>query len=67
MLEVRDLKKSSGDRQTLDGANLIVKGGKILCIVGPSGTGKTTLLRCITGLETPDSDEFFINDRRFNP
>ena len=67
MLEVRDLKKSFGDRQILDGVNLTVKDGEILCIVGPSGAGKTTLLRCITGLETPDSGEFFINGRRFDP
>lgn len=67
MLEVRDLKKSFGDRQILDGVNLTVKDGEILCIVGPSGAGKTTLLLCITGLETPDSGEFFINGRRFDP
>ena len=67
MLEVRNLKKSFGDRQILDGVNLTVKDGEILCIVGPSGAGKTTLLRCITGLETPDSGEFFINGRRFDP
>ena len=35
MLEVRDLKKSFGDRQILDGVNLTVKDGEILCIVGP--------------------------------
>ena len=42
MLEVRDLKKSFGDRQILDGVNLTVKDGEILCIVGRSGAGKTT-------------------------
>jgi len=52
MLEVRNLKKSFGDRQILDGVNLTVKDGEILCIVGP---------------ETPDSGEFFINGRRFDP
>lgn len=67
MLEVRNLKKSFGNRQILDGVNLTVKDGEILCIVGPSGAGKTTLLRCITGLETPDSGEFYIDGRRFNP
>ena len=58
MLEVKNLKKSFGNRVILDDVNLTVKDDEILCIVGPSGAGKTTLLRCITGLDTPDSGEF---------
>jgi phospholipid/cholesterol/gamma-HCH transport system ATP-binding protein len=38
--------------------------GKIVAIMGPSGTGKTTLLRLITGLLKPDSGEIIVNDRR---
>lgn len=67
MLEVRNLKKSFGSRQILNGVNLTVQDGKILSIVGPSGAGKTTLLRCITGLEKPDSGEFLIDGRPFDP
>jgi polar amino acid transport system ATP-binding protein len=40
MLEVQELKKSFGGRQILDGVDLTVKDGEILCIVGPSGAGK---------------------------
>ena len=44
MLEVKNLKKSFGNRVILDDVNLTVKDDEILCIVGPSGAGKTTLL-----------------------
>lgn len=67
MLEVKNLKKSFGDRVILDDVNLTVKDDEILCIVGPSGAGKTTLLRCITGLDTPDSGEFLMDGQPFDP
>ena len=67
MLEVKNLKKSLGDRVILDNVNLTVQDDEILCIVGPSGAGKTTLLRCITGLDTPDSGEFLMDGKPFDP
>lgn len=67
MLEVKNLKKSFGNRVILDNVNLTVKDDEILCIVGPSGAGKTTLLRCITGLDTPDSGEFLMDGKPFDP
>lgn len=67
MLEVKNLKKSFGNRQILDGVNFTVKDGDILTIVGPSGAGKTTLLRCITGLEAADSGTFIIDGKDFDP
>lgn len=67
MLEVKNLKKSFGNRVILDDVNLTVKDDEILCIVGPSGAGKTTLLRCITGLDTPDSGEFVMDGKPFDP
>ena len=67
MLEVKNLKKSFGNRVILDDVNLTVKDDEILCIVGPSGAGKTTLLRCITGLDTPDSGEFLMDGKPFDP
>ena len=67
MLEVKNLKKSFGNRVILDDVNLTVKDDEILCIVGPSGAGKTTLLRCITGLDTADSGEFLMDGKPFDP
>ncbi len=52
MLKIRGLKKSFGSNQILKGVDLDIMEGEIVVIVGPSGGGKTTLLRIITGLET---------------
>ena len=67
MLKVTNLKKSFNGRQILDGINFTVKDGEILCIVGPSGAGKTTILRCLTGMEQADSGEFSLDDKPFDP
>ncbi len=44
--------KRFGDRTILDGVSTTVQAGEIVCFIGPSGTGKSTLLRCVNGLET---------------
>jgi len=51
---VSDIHKSFGATKVLGGVDFSLEQGKVLSIIGPSGGGKTTLLRCITGLETPD-------------
>lgn len=55
MLELHDLKLSYGNSPILKGVNLSVKRGDVVSIIGPSGTGKTTLLRCINYLAKPNS------------
>lgn len=55
VLEVIGLNKSFREKQILKDINFQLKKGEILAIVGPSGAGKTTMLRCINGLETCDS------------
>ncbi len=60
-LVVRDLHKSFGDQKVLDGINLEVKPGEIFVIMGPSGSGKSVLLKHLIGLETPDTGEILIN------
>lgn len=54
MLEVRGLKKTFGEHTVLDGVDLQVSQGEVVAIIGPSGTGKSTLLRCINLLEMPE-------------
>jgi L-cystine transport system ATP-binding protein len=55
MLELKNLKLSYGSTQILNGVDLSVKRGDVVSIIGPSGTGKTTLLRCINHLAKPAS------------
>ena len=61
MLELKNISKKFKDRQILENFNLIVEENKVLAIVGPSGGGKTTLLRMLAGLEKIDSGEIVYN------
>jgi polar amino acid transport system ATP-binding protein len=62
-LEITGLTKRFGDHAALDGLDLHVPGGKVLVLVGPSGGGKSTLLRVLGGLETPDEGKVLIRDQ----
>lgn len=66
MLELKNIKKSFSGRKILDGISLKVTDGEIMCIVGQSGGGKTTLLRCISGLERIDEGEMILDGRKFD-
>ena len=59
MIETVDLCKSFGDLQVLKGINEHVSQGEVVSIIGPSGGGKSTFLRCLNMLETPDSGQIF--------
>lgn len=61
MLELRNISKKFGDKRILKDFNLIVPEKQVLAIVGPSGGGKTTLLRMLAGLETIDSGQVIYN------
>lgn len=62
MLKVVGLEKSFGNNKVLKGVDLEINEGEITVIVGPSGGGKTTLIRCISGLTMPDSGTIEINN-----
>ena len=62
MVTVRDLDMTFGDRKVLHGINLNVDSGEILAIMGSSGGGKTTLLRCISGLIEPTKGEILVDN-----
>jgi polar amino acid transport system ATP-binding protein len=53
MVEAIDVRKHYGDNQVLRGINLTVEEGEVVCLIGPSGGGKSTFLRCINHLEQP--------------
>ena len=55
MLKVENLNKSFGDKKVLINLNLEIEKKSIVMITGQSGVGKTTLIRCLCGLETYDS------------
>ena len=60
-LVVRGLHKSFGEQKVLDGIGFEVRSGEIFVIMGPSGSGKSVLLKHLIGLETPDAGEILLN------
>lgn len=63
MLEVLGLKKCFGDNSIFENLNLTIDKGEVIVVVGKSGEGKTTLLRCITALEKCDDGQIKINNK----
>lgn len=66
VLEIKDIHKSFGSLNVLDGVNLSVHKGDVIAILGPSGSGKTTLLRCINFLETADQGTMVFDEKEYN-
>jgi phospholipid/cholesterol/gamma-HCH transport system ATP-binding protein len=64
LIELKDICKTFGDNIVLDNVNLTIDQGEALGIIGPSGTGKSTILRIIAGLLEPDSGEVYIRGQR---
>ncbi|MBO0448054.1 amino acid ABC transporter ATP-binding protein [Enterococcus sp. MJM12] len=67
MLELRKINKAFGKKNIFENLDLNIPDGEILAIVGPSGGGKTTLLRMLAGLEKADSGTFLLDGKAFNP
>jgi len=62
MIKVRNLSKHFGDLVVLKDINVDIQKGEIITIIGPSGTGKSTFLRCLNLLETPTGGNIYIDD-----
>lgn len=62
ILTAEHIKKSFGKNTILKDINLTVEKGDVISILGPSGTGKTTLLRCFNYLEKPEAGRLTIDD-----
>ena len=62
-IEARNITKRFGDFVALEGVSIAVPAGSLTALLGPSGGGKSTLLRIIAGLETPDTGEVCIEGR----
>lgn len=64
LIELRGVCKSFGDKVILDSIDLTIYQGEALVIIGPSGTGKSTVLRVIAGLLPIDSGEIYVKGKR---
>lgn len=67
MLAVRDITARFGERTVLDEVSLEVATGEVVALLGPSGVGKSTLLRVIAGLLLPDGGSVWLDDRNVTP
>ena len=65
-VDLKDIKKSYGAVQAVKQADVTFEEGSFTTLLGPSGCGKTTLLRMISGLETPTSGDILIGGKRVN-
>ena len=66
LIETRDLKKNFGDLEVLRGISEKIYKGEVVCIIGPSGGGKSTFLRCLNMLEVPTSGEVYFEGNRLD-
>ncbi len=71
IIEVKKLTKAFGDLVVLENVDLDIRKGEVVCIIGPSGGGKSTLLRCLNLLEEPNGGQIFfegtnITDKKCN-
>lgn len=62
LIKINHVTKSFGENQVLKDINANVNQGQVVCIIGPSGGGKSTFLRCLNGLEHPTSGEVLFED-----
>ena len=60
-LEIKNIFKAFGDLNVLNGISIDIEKGEIITIIGSSGNGKTTFLRCLNNLETIDSGKVYLN------
>jgi len=65
-VRLENINKSFGSINALSNLNLEIKDGEFLVLLGPTGAGKTTTLRIISGLEMPDSGNIFFNEEQVN-
>lgn len=61
IIKLEDIHKAYGDEEVLKGISMEVTEGEVIVLVGPSGTGKSTLLRCVNQLTMPDSGRVWVN------
>jgi len=66
IIEITNLKKSYGDNHVLEGFNMKLYEGENLVIMGKSGSGKSVMIKCLIGLEEPDSGTIMVMGKNIN-
>lgn len=64
LIECRNVYKSFGEKHILRGVSFKIRHGEAVGVIGPSGTGKSTILKIIAGLLSPDKGEVYIRGRK---
>ena len=62
VIQVRNLKKDFGDKAVLKGIDIDINKGDVVCVIGASGSGKSTFLRCLNMLEVPTGGDIIFED-----
>ena len=65
MIEVKNIKKSFGEKVVIEDVSAVMKAGQCNLIIGTSGSGKTVLMKCMVGLFVPDEGEILYNGENF--
>ena len=66
MIEVKNIKKSFGDKVVIEDVSAVMKAGQCNLIIGTSGSGKTVLMKCLVGLYEVDAGKVEYNERNFS-
>lgn len=66
MIKIENIHKKYGDLEVLKGVSLSIEKGEVVSIIGPSGTGKSTFLRCINYLEEAEEGKITFENEEFN-
>lgn len=65
MIEIKNIYKSFGEKEVLKDISVVFEPGKVNLLIGASGSGKTTIAKCIVGLHKPDKGEILFEDANF--
>ena len=65
MIEVKNIKKTFGDKTVIEDVSSVMKAGQCNLIIGSSGSGKTVLMKCMVGLFDPDEGEVLYSGQNF--
>ena len=66
IIVIKDLHKTFGANTVLNGFHMVLNEGENLVVMGKSGSGKSVMIKCVIGLETPDSGSIFVMNKEIN-